>query len=59
MRAWLNRWDRVGNELKILETINPWKRQENHDQFFGALEKAGVFDEQDNSEDIPRLSLVR
>jgi DNA-binding SARP family transcriptional activator len=30
---------------EILETINPWKRQEDHDRFFGALEKAGVFGE--------------
>ncbi len=44
---------------EILETINPWERQEDHDRFFGALEEAGVFDMQYISEDIPRLSLVR
>ena len=44
---------------EILETINPWKRQEDHERFFGALEEAGVFDKQYISEDIPRLSLVR
>lgn len=44
---------------KTLETVNPWKRQEDYDRFFGALEKAGVFDEEHSSERRPRLSLVR
>jgi DNA-binding SARP family transcriptional activator/Tfp pilus assembly protein PilF len=44
---------------EILETINPWERKEDHDRFFGALEQAGVFDEQHGREDIQRLSLVR
>ena len=44
---------------EILETINPWQRQEDHDRFFGALEKAGVFGEQHGQKDLQRLSLVR
>ena len=44
---------------EILEATNPWKRQEDHDRFFGALEKAGVFDAEPGSEVVPRLSLVR
>ena len=28
---------------EMLETINPWMRQDDHDRFFGALERAGVF----------------
>ncbi len=48
------------NDLReILETINPWKRKEDYDRFFGALEEAGVFEGQQRNEDMPRLSLVQ
>ena len=48
------------NDIReILETTNPWKRQEDYDRFFGALEQAGVFVEEHSSKDVPRLSLVR
>lgn len=50
----------LGNDIReILEIIIPWKRRKDHDRFFGALEKAGVFNEEHRSEDIPHLSLVR
>jgi DNA-binding SARP family transcriptional activator len=45
-------WPGVSSSNDIrenLETINPWKRQDDHDRFFGALEKAGVFDEEHSS----------
>ncbi len=45
--------------LEVLETINPWRRKEDHDRFFGALQMAGVFDEPHGAEDKPRLAVVR
>lgn len=48
------------NDLReVLEAINPWKRQEDYDRFFGALEKAGVFDERRSAEDVPYLAVMR
>ena len=55
-------WPQVSssNDLReILETINPWQRQEDYDRFFGALDEAGLFGDYQRNVDAPRLTLVR